>query len=56
MTPAEASQHASPEAVAFAMGAFLARKFPAHSSRLADLVVKAVQVESRKRPEDIQGS
>jgi hypothetical protein len=49
MTYAEASQHASPEAVAYAMGACLSRNYAADDSRLADLVVKAVQIESRKR-------
>jgi len=49
MTHAEASKHASPEAVAYAMGACLSREYAADDSRLADIVVKAVQIESRKR-------
>jgi hypothetical protein len=46
---AEASKHASPDAVAYAMGVCLSRNYAADDSRLADLVVKAVQMESRKR-------
>ena len=49
MTYAEASKHASPEAVAYAMGVCLSRNFPEDDSRLSDIVVKAVQIESRKR-------
>jgi hypothetical protein len=49
MTYAEASQHASADAVAFAMGLCLSRKPATEGSRLADIVVKVVQLESRKR-------
>jgi hypothetical protein len=46
---AEASKHASPDAVAYAMGVCLSRDYAADDSRLADIVVKAVQNEKRKR-------
>ena len=48
MTLTTALQHASPEAVAHAIGTKFAREYADDASRLADLVVAAVQKELRK--------